>query len=426
MKLRLTMVAFALLLAGSVLSAEERLRPFEIHFHWDNTVYDPDYLGNAQTVQSLVNAVDSIGVDRVISLTVRSQSSPEGVYEHNLWLSDHRAAEMRKIIAKYLPAELQDRTTVDPDGESWDRLRDYVYKDSKLSERSKQRIVDVIDADINVGTKKWRMDHILGTDAAVGDIYKYLYKTYYPLIRNSVIITLYTIPEPEPVVVIPEPEPEPEPVVEPEPEPEPVVIPDVRAKETIVALKTNLLYDAITALNFEVEVPIAHNFSVMVEDIFPWWEFSKNKYAFQNWEMGIEPRYWFKPWGWNTNKLLGHFVGLYGMSGRGDLQLDDVPDYQVHYWSAGATYGFALPLGKKHWGNLEFSLSAGFLNSDYQHYYPTDTYDKLMRDPYDSGRISYFGPTKAKISLVIPINVYTKRAGAEATKQLKEAAGIYE
>ena len=415
------MVALSLLIGGTVLSAEERLRPFEIHFHWDKTFWDPDYLGNGETIKSLAACIDSIGVDRVISLTVKSQSSPEGVYEHNLWLSDHRAATMREIIAKYLPAELQDRVTVDPDGESWARLRDYVCKDSKLSEKSKQKVVDVIDAEINIGTKKWRMSNILGSDPAVGDVYKYLYRTYYPLIRNSVILTLYVVPEPEPVVIPePEPEPEPEPVVEPEPEP--VIIPEVRAKETILALKTNLLYDAVTALNFEVEAPIGHHFSVMVEDVFPWWEFSKNKYALQNWEMGIEPRYWFKPWGWNTQKLLGHFVGVYGMSGRGDLQIDEKPDYQVHYWSAGATYGFALPLGKKHWGNLEFSLSAGFLSSDYQHYYPTDTYDKLMRDPYKAGRISYFGPTKAKISLVIPINVYTKRAGEEATRLLREAA----
>ena len=424
MKLRLTMVAFALLLGGMITSAEEVVRPFEIHFHWDKTHWDPDYLGNAETIKSLAAVIDSIGVDRIVSLNVKSQSSPEGVYEHNLWLSDHRAKEMRAIIARYLPHELLYKTTIDPDGESWARLRDYVSKDSKLTEKSKQKVLDVIDSDINIGTKKWRMSNALGTDPNVGDVYKYLYRVYYPVIRNSVIITIYVAPDPEPEPIPepePEPQPEPQPEPEPEPEPEPVPEPEIRAKETIFALKTNLLYDAITALNFEIEVPIGHRWSIMYEDIFPWWEYSKNKYAFQNWEMGLEGRFWFKPWGWNTNKLLGHFVGVYGMSGRGDLQIDYKPDYQVHYWSAGATYGFALPLGRKHWGNLEFSLSVGYLNSDYQHYYPTEIYDKLMRDPYDAGRVSYFGPTKAKVSLVIPFNFYTKRATEEA-KQLKEAA----
>ena len=50
-----------------------------------------------------------------------------------------------------------------------------------------------------------------------------------------------------------------------------------RPLNTVAALKTNLLFDAVTALNFEVEVPIGKRFSVMVEDVFPWWE-TGNKY----------------------------------------------------------------------------------------------------------------------------------------------------
>ena len=59
-----------------------------------------------------------------------------------------------------------------------------------------------------------------------------------------------------------------------------------------MALKTNLLYDAVTALNIEFEVPIGKQWSVAVENLFPWWEFN-NKYCFQLWEMGAEGRYWF-------------------------------------------------------------------------------------------------------------------------------------
>lgn len=47
------MVALSLLIGGTVLSAEERLHPFEIHFHWDKTFWDPDYLGNGETIKSL-------------------------------------------------------------------------------------------------------------------------------------------------------------------------------------------------------------------------------------------------------------------------------------------------------------------------------------------------------------------------------------
>ena len=63
-----------------------------------------------------------------------------------------------------------------------------------------------------------------------------------------------------------------------------------------------------------------------------------------------------------------------------------------------------MPIGRKKNINLEFSVSAGYLQTDYRHYLPTDDYAKLIRDPYNVGTVSYFGPTKAKVSLIIPLN----------------------
>ena len=70
----------------------------------------------------------------------------------------------------------------------------------------------------------------------------------------------------------------------------PILLPATNRK-TIIALKTNLLYDLITALNFEIEIPIGNKFSIAVEDVFPWWSWGPHdrKYCFQMWEMGIEP-----------------------------------------------------------------------------------------------------------------------------------------
>ena len=62
---------------------------------------------------------------------------------------------------------------------------------------------------------------------------------------------------------------------------------------------------------------------------------------------------------------------------------------------------------------MEFSLSLGYLSSSYRHYYPADDYSLLWRDKSKVGRISYFGPTKLKVSLVVPIRIpYKKRGGA--------------
>ena len=159
------------------------------------------------------------------------------------------------------------------------------------------------------------------------------------------------------------------------------------------------------------KVPIGKRFSVMVEDVFPWWE-TGNKYCFQVWEMGVEGRFWFKPWkSIGTEKLRGLFVGPYVMSGKYDFQFDRSINYQGEFWSVGLTAGYSLPLGKKKWGNLEFSLSLGYLQSPYRHYLPTDDYAKLIHDPALDGTFYdiFLYPTKAKISLVVPLNFPTRK-----------------
>jgi hypothetical protein len=174
---------------------------------------------------------------------------------------------------------------------------------------------------------------------------------------------------------------------------------------TVVALKSNLLYDVLTALNIEIEIPLGNKWSIAVEDVFPWWH-SGNKYAFQMWEMGVEGRYWFRrPQG--SRVLTGQFFGLYGMSSKYDFQWRSSVNYQGEYWSAGLTYGYAMPISKHF--NLELSLSLGYLSTAYRHYIPSPGYTELVKDPYKQGRMGYVGPTKIKASLVFPINLPLKK-----------------
>ena len=184
-----------------------------------------------------------------------------------------------------------------------------------------------------------------------------------------------------------------------------------KTPNTYFAVKTNLLYDAVTALNAEIEVPIWNRFSVLIEDVFPWWE-SGNKYCFQLWEMGPEARFWFKKWDpVGTQKLRGWFVGVYGMSAKYDFQWDRKINYQGEFWSVGVSGGYVLSLGKKKRWLMEFSMAVGFLSTDYRHYLPTDQYDKLIRDPYQTGTVTYFGPTKVKVTLSLPFNIKRKKGG---------------
>ncbi len=180
--------------------------------------------------------------------------------------------------------------------------------------------------------------------------------------------------------------------------PEPVSEPEERTGRTYTpALKTNLLYDALTVVNVAAEFPIGKRFSFQIEDVFPWWTrgLNGNMYCLQLLEMGFEPRWWFKPKG----HLRGHFLGVYAKSAMYDLQHERYPCYQGEYWSVGVSYGYARKLGRKL--QMEFSVSVGYLAMDYRSYQPDTGYEHLYK--YQTGELSYFGPTKLAISLVWPI-----------------------
>lgn len=366
----------------------------EIHFRWDKSYLDTLYMGNDRALAQLAAQIDSVGTAQIDSVVIISQSSPEGTLRHNEKLSVRRAATMRRYMEEHYPA-LNDRLRVHPDGESWLQLRELVRNDEKLKNSSIERILRIIDNDsISIDTKKWRITH--------DPVYRYLYRTYYPRIRNSMVCIVYFHPEVEPVAVDVAWE-------------NPVraaeigkIPPPQRADTLTVALKTNLLYDAVTALNFELEVPIGDRFSVAVEDVFPWWE-RDNKYCFQLWSMGVEGRYWFRENRYHAQKLQGHFAGLYAMSAKYDFQRDKELCYQGEYWSVGLTYGYAMRLSKRF--NLEFSLSVGYLQTDYRRYYPSERYDELIHDRERDGKTSYFGPTKLKVSLVWPLQIKHKKGG---------------
>lgn len=188
--------------------------------------------------------------------------------------------------------------------------------------------------------------------------------------------------------------------------------PDSCARSLPLAIKTNLLYDAVTALNFEVEVPFkikGEDFSAVYEQHLPWWHI-KNKFCLQFLTFGGEARWWFLPTeaeGYedaeHKDSLLGHFAGTYVWGGLGDIQIGRrFGCSQFEFWSVGLTYGYAMPVSDLF--NLEFSLSIGYAHIPYQCYMPSNDWEVLIRDPYRVGTLHYFGPTKAEVSLVFPFS----------------------
>lgn len=386
--------AYYLRLSGT----ESHSADFHVNFRWDNAVIRPEYMNTGENLKALADSIASIhiGGGTVDSLTVVSYSSPEGNYWYNVNLSKRRAAAMRRYLEDEY-TELHDRTRVTPDGESWHMFRQRALTDTTITEDQRGKLLSIIDSDNDYETKKRLIKEWDGA------LWNRIVRVWFKEMRRSFIRLDWTENIYTPVYFLEQPRRLSGAAVAPEMQLTPPPG-ESSGERTIVALKTNLLYDALTMLNAEIEVPIGEQFSIMVEDVFPWWTFGPNgnKYSLEMWEMGVEPRWWFRRDD-RRDRLSGHFIGPYVMSARYDFQWDRDINYQGEYWSAGISYGYAMPIGKLF--NLEFTASVGFVSADYRHYQPAPDYSELYRDPFETGVLSYFGPTKLKVSLVLPIKV---------------------
>ena len=378
---------------------------FAIYYRFDNTDFDESYLTNRESAEHIRNYLNNS--PRIDSITIYSWASPEGAYDHNVWLSKERANTAKRFLLSNSPDSLKldsGKIHISPLAENWPGLLTLVEENYNRHDREKV-IAILKNASIGDETRKWRLKQLDN-----GYTWNYLWRNYMPQLRAATWVCVWA--------EVIDPLPEVAQVNETlqydsgiAPADVPVSVQPVR--RMIAALKTNLLYDAVTAVNAELEIPIGDKWSVAVEDVFPWWTWgpNKNKYAFQFWEIGVEPRWWFRRSDANE-KLLGHFLGAYAYSGRYDFQNNTDICYQGEGWSAGLSYGYAMKLGKSPF-NIEFSLSLGYVSATYRHYIPSIDYGELIADLYETGNVSYFGPTKVKVSLVLPL-VFTnasKRGG---------------
>ena len=174
-----------------------------------------------------------------------------------------------------------------------------------------------------------------------------------------------------------------------------VVVPRI----PVVAFRSNLL---VPALNAGIEVPIGKHWSVGADYYFPWiWPKKDNKNCFELLAWGIEGRYWFGKNRTLFDRLKGHSVGLYGYVGYYDFERN-FHGHQGEFLNVGVDYTYAMAVGKRKALHLEFSLGLGYIYSEARQYTVIEANGPLISDKITK-KVGYFGPTKANVSLVVPI-----------------------
>ncbi len=177
-----------------------------------------------------------------------------------------------------------------------------------------------------------------------------------------------------------------------------------RSDTPIVAIKSNLLYDAAALINFEIELPITDRYSAAIEWVFPWWRWgngllSSKQHTLQMLQGTIDIRRWV---GDRTQRsiMTGWFTSLYAGGGLYDFERNE-SGYQGDFILAiGLGGGYAHTINRSGSLRLEYALGVGYMHSKYKYYRSVNTIDSQWHAVHlSNGNIYWFGLTRAKVSL---------------------------
>lgn len=163
-----------------------------------------------------------------------------------------------------------------------------------------------------------------------------------------------------------------------------------------IAVKNNLVYDAMLTPNLGVEVGLTKNLTLDVIGNYNPFEFSDNK-MWKHWLVQPELRYWF------CERFSRAFIGVHAHAGHANIgnlklpfdlyhRLDDIRK-EGDFYGGGLSIGYQLPLAKR-W-NMEFSVGGGYAYIKYDKF-DMETGEKLRADLTHN----YWGVTKATISVI--------------------------
>ncbi|NDV82846.1 DUF3575 domain-containing protein [Bacteroides sp. 51] len=376
-------------------------RTARIYYRVNRTEIDKNYMGNAHTLNAIDQLFANITLKEEDFIAITGGASPEGGFYNNQRLSVDRALSLRKYIIQKYPQIKEHQVVILPDGEDWDGLIGKIEKDKNVPARD--QLLDILRSNLNRENQKTKIKALNG-----GKTYAYMLTHVLPYLRGSATGTIYSRKQ-EQIIRI-------DTVVvfrsdtvylEKEVVRIDTICPDVMRKKPkkpfIMAVKSNLLYDAALLPNLAVEIPFGRKYkwSVAIEGNWSWWNTNADDYYYHRIQIaGAELRRWL---GYRKGRPLnGWYVGAYAYGGTYDIRLftNKNSDYgQLSNWSysGGLTAGYAMRISKRF--NLEFGLNAGYLGGKYYKYNVSDCQDCTFPKRSTHNR-NYWGPTKLNVSLV--------------------------
>ena len=377
-----------------------------IHFRHDRAAIDSTYLDNQNSLAVIRTALEAIAAEdkeSIASIIIEGASSPIGHEVYNQRLSLRRAKKAEAFLRTIPGLENVDMMVVGK-GEDWQTFTGDIK--AKYARKNRQELLDILASDISNKEKKQKIQ-ALDSD---GTTWRHLVVNYMTGSRHVVTIVVVkkcriseslpklhapkdTLQAPQTGLRIPH-KPDTAPTQQPAHQPA-----KQQGPAPLYSLRTNLL---VPALNVGAELPLGNNWSVSADYYFPWfWPSQKNKNCFEFLGASIEARYWFgrdrKP----QDRLKGHSIGAYFAGGYYDFERN-YRGMQGEFLSPGIDYTYSMAIGRQKNLHLQFTLAVGYIRSWGRTYNVYGDYGELYPD---EGTViwDYVGPTKAAVTLVVPI-----------------------
>ncbi len=396
----------------------------KVFFLIGHSQFNPTIDNNREAMDLFIELVRKAKEEnRLDSIIVRAYASPDGASKANFKLSGRRCENVADIIARRADINPEIILTK-PEGVAWDELRRLVAENPEVPAREK--ILHILDnvplwvynskGVIIDGKKKQLMDLERGVP------YRWMFANIFPKLRNAVAVSLYAQPsKPAGESDSSRHRPTMSDTVRHRQTPSDTIgqrpiasdslsqAVSLQAAETAralppryLALKTNMLFDALLIPNIGAEFYLGKNLSLYGEWMYGWWDNNNRHRYWRLYGGDLGLRWWFGRKA-EEKPLTGHHLGIYGGVLTFDFEwgstgyMGGKPGGTL--WdrclvNAGIEYGYSLPIARRL--NIDFSIGLGFLGGNYIKYFPFD--DDYFREK--EVKLRFFGPTKAEISLV--------------------------
>ena len=191
----------------------------------------------------------------------------------------------------------------------------------------------------------------------------------------------------------------------------------IECKPFYMAIKTNMLYDAVTIPNAAAEFYLGKGFSVSAGYAHAWWKKDEKNIYWRYYGADAAVRWWFGKQA-KIKPLQGHHIGVnyqimtydFQFGGKGimaGMPGGNLADRANH--TVALEYGYSLPVAPRL--NIDFAVAAGYNWGTFDEYLPVDEHYVWQA----TKRRRYIGPTKLEISLVwlIGCGNYNKDKGGK-------------